>query len=92
MTLNTPLLFDFQHKKSDEIRTKHKKAIRQLHYASTIRKILRYFNPERYRFNRTGPAYLLSNAQIDKIILYFTARFVWTMAHIFWTIEWLKVL
>ncbi|KAF8847762.1 hypothetical protein BDZ45DRAFT_681677, partial [Acephala macrosclerotiorum] len=86
MTLNTLLLFDFQHKKGDEIRMKHKEAIRQLHWfekvlicaianryklsASTIRKILRYSNPERHRPDRTGFAYLLSNAQVDEIILY----------------------
>ena len=111
---------------------------------STIRKILRYPNPERHRSGRTGPAYLLSNAKVDEIILYcaeswehrilqwpklreelelkcsvttlerrlhqrgyyrcvacqkpyltlaqVTARFIWGIAHIFWTIEWLKIL
>ena len=111
---------------------------------TTIRKILRYPNLERFRPGRTGPKFLLSNAKVDDIILYcaeswehrilqwpklreelgltcsvqtlerrlhqrgyyrcvgcqklyltlaqVTARFIWAMAHIFWTVEWLKIL
>ena len=111
---------------------------------STIRKILTYPIPERRRPNRKGPAFLLSNTQVDEIITYcaiswenrilqwpklreelklecsvqtlerrlhqrgywrcvacqkpfltlvqVTARWIWALVHIFWTIEWLKVL
>lgn len=160
MPPTTPPPLDFDHKKGFEIATKHKEAIRQLHWFgkvpicalmvryklgdTTIRKILGYPAPERHRPNRTGPAFLLSNQQVDEIILYcgeswenrilqwpklreelklkcsvqtlerrlhqrgywrcvacqkpfltlaqVTSRFLWAMAHIFWTIEWLRVL
>jgi len=87
MALNTPPLLDFTYQKGFEIPTKHKEAIRQLHwfgkvlvYAlmvryklsdTTIRKILGYPNPEHRRPNRTGPSLLLSNAKVDEIILYY---------------------
>jgi hypothetical protein len=86
MALNMPLPLDFTHQKGFEIPTKHKEAIRQLHwfgkvpvYAlmvhyklgdTTIRKILGYPNPERRRPNCTGPSLLFSNAKVDEIILY----------------------
>ena len=37
---------------------------------SSIRKILGYPTPERRRANRTGPKFLLSNKEVDEIILY----------------------
>ena len=37
---------------------------------SSVRRILSYDYPERKRPNRTGPAYLLSDAQVDFIIEY----------------------
>lgn len=111
---------------------------------SSIRKILGYPTPERRRANRTGPKFLLSNKEVDEIILYCAqswehrvlnysklreelglkcsvqtlerrlnqrgysrcvacqkpyltlaqvkARFLWAMAHLFWTVQWLRVL
>jgi hypothetical protein len=86
MPLNTPPPLDFMHKKGDEIETRHKEAIRQLHRfgkvpvcaliaryklgETTIRKILGYSTPSRRRPNRQGPAFLLSNARVNEIILY----------------------
>jgi len=86
MTPTTPPSLDFRHKKGYEIPTKHKEAIRQLHWFgkvpicalmhryklgdSTIRKILTYPAPERRRPNRTGPSFLLSDAKVDEIITY----------------------
>ena len=68
---STPLL-DFEHDKGYEIPTKHKEAIRQLHWfgkkpvcqlaeryklgESTIRRILSYDTLERARPGRVGPA------------------------------------
>jgi hypothetical protein len=88
MLLNTPLLLDFKYTKGFEIRTKHKEAIRQLYWFrkvpicalmlrynlrdTIIRKILSYLTPERRRIYRTGPKYLLSDAEVDEIILYYT--------------------
>jgi hypothetical protein len=37
---------------------------------SSIRRILSYDYPERKRRNRTGPTFLLSDAQVDNIIEY----------------------
>jgi hypothetical protein len=37
---------------------------------SLVRRILSYDYPERKRPKRTGPAFLLSNAQVDSIIEY----------------------
>ena len=67
MAPNTPPSLDFKHQKGFEIPTKHKEAIRQLHWFSkvpvcalmvryklgdtTIRKILGYSAPERRRPN-----------------------------------------
>ena len=86
MALNTPLSLDFNHQKGYEIPTKHKEAILQLHWFgkvpvcalmvryklgdTTIRKILGYPAPERFRPNRKGPTFLLSNAKVDEIILH----------------------
>ena len=82
----TPPPLDFDHEKGFEIPTKHKEAIRQLHWFghvpismlevryklgnSSIRRILNYEYPERRRPKRTGPAFLLSDAQVDEIIKY----------------------
>lgn len=158
---STPPLDDWHYKKGFEIATKHKEAIRQLHWfgkvpicmlmlrykgleESSIRKILNYPYPERRRPNRRGPTFLLSDQEVDAIIVYCTqrwetrimnwwklreelgltcsvetiqqrmhqrgyyrcvacqkpyltlaqatARFLWALAHLFWTVEWLKVL
>ena len=82
----TPPPLDFDHLPGFEVPTKHKEAIRQLHWfshvpismiavryelgESSIRRILSYNYPERKRRNRTGPAFLLSDAQVDNIIEY----------------------
>jgi hypothetical protein len=82
----TPPPLDFDHEKGFEIPIKHKEAIRQLHWfghvpvsmlqvryklgESSVRRILSYDYPERKRPNRTGPVYLLSDAQVDFIIEY----------------------
>jgi transposase len=155
-----PPPLDFEHTKGHEIPTKHKEAIRQLHWfgkvssldlqkryklgESTIRRILGYDKPERARPGRTGPIPKLSDSQVDEIIEYLSenyeqrcldyehlvlelkltvtastlqrrlhqrgyyhcvacqkpyltpaqvlGRFLWAIAHIFWTVEWLKVL
>jgi len=87
MALNTPPPLDFTYQKGFEIPTKHKEAIRQLHWFSkvlvyalivyyklsdtTIRKILGYPNPKRRCPNYTGPSLLLSNTKVDEIILYY---------------------
>ena len=160
MALNTPPPLDFQHKKGYEIPTKHKEAMRQLHWFgkvpvcalmvryklgdTTIRKILGYPYPERQRPNRKGHAFLLSDREVDEAIVYcsqrwetrimnwwkvreelsfacsvetlkrrmhqrgyyrrvacqkpyltlaqVTARYLWAIAHLFWTVEWLRVL
>ena len=159
MPPSTPPL-DFDHKLGDEIPTKHKEAIRQLHWVrklpisrlesryklgkSTIQRILGYDAPERARPNRKGRPQKLTDAQVDVIIEYCSenweqrildyealvielklkctastlqkrlhqrgyfrcvacqkpyltatqvlGRFLWAIAHIFWTVEWLKVL
>ena len=85
MTTMPPPL-DFQHLPGYEVPTKHKEAIRQLHWfghvpvlmiqeryylnESSVHCILSFDYPERRRPNRTGPAFLLSDAQVDKIIDY----------------------
>jgi hypothetical protein len=82
----TPPPLDFKHLPGYEVPTKHKEAIRQLHWfgyvpiliievryrlgESLIRYILCYDYPEHKRPKRTGPAFLLSDAQVDKIINY----------------------
>jgi hypothetical protein len=69
MAITPPL--DFKHESGFEIPTKHKEAIRQLHWFakvpicrletryklgnSTIRRILSYDVPERVRLGRVGP-------------------------------------
>ncbi len=110
---------------------------------SSIRKILGYPHLERRRPNRHGPAFLLSDQEVDEVIIYcsqrwetrimnwgklreelslacsaqtlkcrmhqrgyyrcvacqkpyltlaqVTARYLWAIAHLFWTVEWLKV-
>ena len=85
MATSTPPL-DFDHKKGDEIPTKHKEAIRQLHWFGkvpklqlqeryklgdmTIDRILAYDAPERRRPNRVGKPKKLSDMQVDVIIEY----------------------
>ena len=80
MPPTTPPL-DFDHIFGEEIPTKHKEAIRQLHWVgklsigqlesryklgnSTIRRILKYDVPERARPSRTGRPQKLSDAQVD---------------------------
>jgi hypothetical protein len=82
----TPPPLDFQHIPGHEVPTKHKEAIRQLHWfghvpvlmiqaryhlnESSVRRILSFDYPERRRPNRTGPAFLLSDAKVDEIIDY----------------------
>ena len=82
---STPPL-DFDHKKGFEIPTKHKEAIRQLHWFgkipkfqlqeryhlgdTTIDRILAYETPERKRPNRVGKPKKLTDAQVDVIIEY----------------------
>ena len=86
MSLNTTPPLNFEHRKGFEIPTKHKEAIRQLHWFgkapiwaliiryklgdTMIKKVLGYPTPERRRPNRNGPSFLLSNTKVDKIILY----------------------
>jgi hypothetical protein len=81
----TPPL-DFEHKLGFEIETKHKEAIRQLHWFakvpicqletryklgnSTIRRILAYDTPSRDRPGRVGPAQKLTDAKMDEVIEY----------------------
>jgi hypothetical protein len=158
---STPPLDDWNYRKGFEIATKHKEAIRQLHWfgkvpicmlmlrykgleESLIRKILNYPHPERRRPNRRGPAFLLSDKEVDAAIEYCAeswehrimnwwklreelgvacsvvtlerrmhqrgyyrcvacqkpyltmaqvkGRFLWAISHMFWTIEWLKIL
>jgi len=85
MAASTPPL-DFDHHKGDEILTKHKKAIRQLHWFgkvpklqlqeryklgdTTINQILGYNVPKRKRPNRVGKPKKLSNVQVNAIIKY----------------------
>jgi hypothetical protein len=80
----TPPL-QFEHLKGFEIPTKHKEAIRQLHWfakvpvcqlevryklgESTIRRILDYDVPERFRANRVG-IQKLTDQRVDEIIEY----------------------
>jgi hypothetical protein len=87
---STPLL-DFDHQKGYEIPTKHKEAIRQLHWFgkvpklqlqecyrlgdTTIDRILVYEKPERKRPNRVGPAKKLNNVQVDIIIKYYSENY-----------------
>ncbi len=77
---------DFEHQKGYEIPTKHKEAIRQLHWFakvpisqletryklgnSTIRRILSYDTPERARPGRVGPAQKLTDRKMDEVIEY----------------------
>jgi hypothetical protein len=77
---------DFEHQKDYEIPTKHKKAIRQLHWFtkipisqletryklgnSIIHYILSYDTPERARPGRVGPAQKLIDRKINEIIKY----------------------
>jgi hypothetical protein len=84
--MNTPPPLDFHHEKGFEIPTKHKEAIRQLHWFtkiliswietryelgnSSVRRILSYDYPERVRPRRTGPEFKLSNQRVDEIIEY----------------------
>ena len=92
MAPTTPPLDDWNHTKGFEIATKHKEAMRQLHWfgkvpicmlqrrykdpsgkllgESTIRKILGYAAPERARPGRKGPKFLLSNQEVDEVIVY----------------------
>jgi hypothetical protein len=79
-----PLQFDYL--KGDEIATKHKEAIRQLHWQAKmpvwklsaiyklqkkeIYRILEYPAPERARPIRTGRPQKLTDAKIDEIIEY----------------------
>jgi transposase len=85
MPVSTPPL-QFDHQKGYEIPTKHKEAIRQLHWfgkvlklqlqeryhlsATTIDKILEYEVPKRKRPSRAGRPKKLSDAQVDIIIEY----------------------
>jgi hypothetical protein len=80
----TPPPLDFDHEKGFEIPTKHKEAIRQLHWFakipisqletryrlsnSSIRRVLNYDYPKRVRPNRTSPAFKLSDRRVDEII------------------------
>ena len=82
----TPPPLDFQHLPGYEIPTKHKEAIRQLHWfghvpvlmiqeryhlnESSVRRILSFDYPERRRPNRTGPAFLLLDTKVNEIINY----------------------
>ena len=82
---STPPL-DFDHQKGFEIPTKHKEAIRQLHWFGKVPKlqlqeryrlgdmtidwILAYEAPEQKRLNRIGKPKKLSDAQVDIIIEY----------------------
>lgn len=84
MATTPPLVFN--HIKGEEIETKHKEAIRRLHWRgklpicqlatdyrvgeSTIRRILSYDAPERVRPGRVGPAKKLSDRAVDEIIEY----------------------
>ncbi len=85
--MNTPPPpLDFHHEKGFEIPTKHKEAIRQLHWFakipiswletqyelsnSSVCRILTYDYPERVRPQRTGPEFKLSDQHVDKIIQY----------------------
>ena len=85
MTDSTPPL-DFDYQKGYEIPTKHKEAIRQLHWFGkvpklqfqeryrlgdiTIDQILVYTIPKRKRPNRISKPKKLSDAQVDVIIEY----------------------
>ena len=82
----TPPPLDFDHEKGFEIPTKHKEAIRQLHWFAkilisqletrydlgnlSIRRVLSYDYPKRVRPSRTGPVFKLSDRRVDEIILY----------------------
>jgi hypothetical protein len=86
MSAITPPPLDFDHRKGFEIPTKHKEAIRQLHWYrkvpkiqlqeryklgdTTINKILGYPAPERVRPNRKGKPQLLADRKLDWIIEY----------------------
>ena len=75
---------DFEHIPGGELPTKHKEAIRQLHWfakvpvchlemryklgKSTIRKILSYNVPKRVRTGQTGPVQRLTDQRMDEII------------------------
>jgi hypothetical protein len=83
--VSTPLL-DFDHQKGFEIPTKHKEAIRQLHWFgevpklqlqeryhlgnTIINRILEYKTPEWKRPNRIGKPKKLTDTQVDVIIEY----------------------
>jgi hypothetical protein len=82
----TPPPLDFDHEKGFEVPTKHKEAIRQLHWfghvpiplimvryklgETSVRRILKYDYPKRRQPNRKGPAFLLLDAKVDEIINY----------------------
>jgi len=81
----TPLAWNTPHKKSYEIPTITKNAMRQSyaegktrHFLqqkydlaqSTVRKVLFYSKPQRARPGRIGPAFLLSDSEVDGIIYY----------------------
>jgi hypothetical protein len=82
----TPPPLDFEHQKGFEIPTKHKEAIRQLHWFvkipiweleihyklgnSTIRRILSYDTPKRAWPGRVGPTQKLTDRKMDKVIEY----------------------
>jgi hypothetical protein len=84
MTTTPPL--DFTHEPGFEIPTKHKEAIRQLHWFtkvpvcqletryklcnSSIRRILSYDSPERARPGRVGLAKKLTDIKMDEVIKY----------------------
>jgi len=92
MAPTTPPLDNWNYTKGFEIATKHKEAMRQLHWfrkvlicilqqrykdpfskplrESTIRKILGYAALERARLGRKGPKFLLSNQEVNKVIVY----------------------
>ncbi len=83
---STPPNLEFNHLPGFEIATKHKEAIRQLHWfakvpklqlqgryhlgESTIRRILTYKTPERARPTRTGRPQKLTDQQVNDIIEY----------------------
>jgi hypothetical protein len=87
MTPTTPPL-DFKHEAGEEIPTKNKEAIRELHNfakipiavqqiryklrESTIRRILNYDAPERARPTRTGRPEKLTDHRVNEIIEYCT--------------------
>ena len=81
----TPSL-NFEHLPGQEIPTKYKETIRQLHWVaklpvcqlatryklneSIIRRVLSYATPERFRPGRVGPKQKLTDLKMDEIIEY----------------------